>query len=191
MKKIATALLLALWLGVPVLAQEKKTEEKPATEQPKEEPKAAESKADPLKAYRTKGNTWTTKTTIKSSAFEMVTYSRMEVTEVTEEKAVVKNTTLDKDQKEMSSTTFEIKLKAEPAAEQPKAAGDAPKIEEETIKVEAGEFKCTKVVVESEGFGGKTKTTTWTCKSCFLTVKNEVSSNMGSTVTELVKLELK
>lgn len=187
MKKFAMLLALAMFVGAPVYAQAK-VEEKPAAEEPKKEEPKAEAKADHYKAYRTKGNTWTLKTTAKYGSFETVTFSKHEVTEVTDEKAVVKLITLDKDNKELSSTTYDVKFAvAETPKEAPKEAPAAPKTVEEKIKVEAGEFDCIKY--ESEAGGGKT--TSWTCKTYFIVVKSESKSDFGTTTLELVKAELK
>lgn len=190
MKKFAMLLALAMFVGAPVYAQAK-TEEKPAAT--KEEPKAAETKVDGFKIYRTKGNTWTQKNTAKYAGMEMISYTKYEVTEVTEEKAVVKMTTLDKDQKETYTSSYDVKFAvAETPKETPKEAPkEVPKTVDEKIKVEAGEFDCTKTVIESEAGGMKTKTTTWMCKTYFIVVKSETTSDMGSNVLELIKAEVK
>ncbi|MBK9974433.1 MAG: hypothetical protein IPP14_06640 [Planctomycetes bacterium] len=185
MKKFAMIAALALMFGAPVFAQAK-TEEKPAA--PKEEPKKDEAKADGLKPYRTKGNTWTLKTTAKYGSFEVTSFIKYEVTEVTEEKATVKQSILDKDEKEQSSSTFDVPFKAaETPKETPKEPAEAPKVVEETIKVAAGEYKCTKTEMESGG----SKTTTWIAKDTYILVKSTSKSDMGESTTELIKAEIK
>jgi hypothetical protein len=183
MKKFAMIAALALMFGAPVFAQAK-AEEKPA----KEEGKKEEAKADGLKPYRTKGNTWTLKTTAKYGTFEVTSYIKYEVTEVTEEKATVKQIILDKDEKEQSSSSFDVPFKAaETPKETPKEPAEAPKVVEETIKVAAGEYKCTKTETEAGG----SKTTTWIAKDTYILVKSTSKSDMGESTTELIKAEIK
>jgi hypothetical protein len=170
--------------------------EEPRKEEPKdakEEKKEKEDKVDPLKAYRTKGNTWTHKHTSKyGSMEESINYVRYEVTEVTDTKATVKQSNLDRDEKEVSNNTFDVTLKVDEAKNPPKedvkdTPKDEAKISEEKITVGAGEFTCVKRETESSG----TKSTTWTDKATQLLVKMVVSSDSGSSTTELVKAQIK
>ncbi|MBV6517008.1 MAG: hypothetical protein HPKKFMNG_02708 [Planctomycetes bacterium] len=183
MKKILMALALLFAFGVPALAQEKASGEK--KEAAKEEKK---TEVDYLKPYRTKGNTWTWKSVSKVSGYESVAYTKYEVTEVTEEKATCKVSTLDKDKKELASTTTEIPLKAT-KTETPKDGTPAPEVKtsEEKIKVEAGEIDCIKTEMDSNG----TKTTSWTCKATGLLVKSQSSASWGESTMELVEMSVK
>jgi hypothetical protein len=64
---------------------------------------------------------------------------------------------------------------------------DEAKISEEKITVGAGDFTCVKRETESSG----TKSTTWTDKATEMLVKKVVSSDSGSSTTELVKAQIK
>jgi hypothetical protein len=203
MKKIAMSFVLALLVGIPTLAQEAAqpapAEEQPKKEEPKkeepkkEEPKKEEPKkdaaaVDAYKAYRTKGNTWTHKTTTKVAGTDMVSYTQWEVTEVKEDKAVVKVTMLDKDEKEMMpGTSMDIPFTVAKPVE---GAPDAPavKMTEEKIKVAAGEFTCMKVEYEAAG----TKSTSWTHKDFSVVIVKMTSKNeYAETEMELVKFNCK
>jgi hypothetical protein len=91
MKKVLILLALMMFIGMPVLAQDK----------PKEEPKkeAAET-VDAWALYKKKGRTWTWKIASKYSGYESVMYSKYEVLEVTDTKATVKVSSMDKDKKD-------------------------------------------------------------------------------------------
>ncbi|MBX3474488.1 MAG: hypothetical protein KF754_08905 [Planctomycetes bacterium] len=183
MKNLAMLLLLGMFVGAPLCAQDK-VEEKPAVKEV--------AKTDAFKIYRTKGNTWTQKNTAKYGTMEIVSYTKYEVTEVTEEKAVVKLSTLNAEEKETYSSTYDVKFNVEVPKDAPKEAPkEAPKTVEEKIKVAAGEFDCIKVETESEAGGMKVKTTTWTCKTYHIVVKSETKSDMGSNTLELTKAEVK
>lgn len=185
------------WAQAGMSGQDKPApKEEPRKEEPKEtkeEKKEKQDKADTLKAYRTKGNTWTHKHTAKyGSMEESISYVRYEVTDVTDTKATVKQSNLDKDEKEISNNTFDVTLKVEEANAPAKdAVKDTPKdeakISEEKITVGAGEFTCVKRETESAG----TKSATWTDKATHLLVKMVVSSDSGSSTTELVKAQIK
>lgn len=193
MKKFAMAAVLALLVGVPALAQEAAqpapAKEEPKKEEPKkEEPKGDAAAVDAYKAYRTKGNTWTHKTTSKIAGTDMVSYTKWEVTEVKEDKAVVKMTMLDKDEKEMMpGTSMDIPFTvAKPVEGAP--AAPAPKMTEEKIKVTAGEFTCMKFETDAAG----TKSTTWMHKDfSAIVVKMTSKGEYGETEMELVKFECK
>jgi len=202
MKKFAFAFVLALLTVIPAMAQvatgqaePKKAEpakEEPKKEEPKKEEPKKEGEVDAYKIYRAKGNTWTVKSTTKVSGMdEMVSYTKTEVTEVAENKATIKVTSLDKDQKEIYSHSMDIPFVA--AQPMPKPDPDAPKVEppkqvEEKVKVEAGEFECIKTEYEAAG----TKTTTWTHKQYpGVTVKSTSKSDAMEMTSELTVLSIK
>jgi hypothetical protein len=170
--------------------KEEKKEDVKKDEEKKDEKK--EGEVDYLKCYRTKGNTWTYKSTSKFSGTETVMYMKYEVTEVTEDKASVKVTMLDKDKKEneyMPPTTTEYDLK--PAKVEGDAAPDVKtpevKTTTETIKVEAGEFECTKYETEMAG----NKTTSWMIKANpSIMAKVETKSEYGESTMELVEFKV-
>ena len=168
--------------------------ETPRKEEPKkDEAKKDEAKPDLLKAYRTKGNTWTTKTISKIESQETVTYQKYEIAEVKDNEATVKVTSMDKDQKVVGEPySFPQSLKAPEPVEKPKdnpkdEVKEEPKPVVEKIKVEAGEFDCVKTVTEYLG----SKRTVWTCKRNHIEVKSESTSDYGKTTVELVKVEIR
>ncbi len=177
MKKLLILLALLLAVGAPVMAQDK----------PKEEPKKEEPKKEEVDAYalyRVKGRSWTSKTTSKYSGMDMVSYYKMEITEVTETGCKYKMTTMDKDKKETYSSEMEMKFEK---AEATKDGAAAPEMKqsEEKIKVEAGEFECIKYEGESGGY----KWASWVSKKyAGLSVKSESKGDAGESVTELVEL---
>lgn len=134
--------------------------------------------------YTKVGRSWTTKTTANYGGIEMVTYTKTEVLEVGDDFAKIKTTVLDKDKKEMMPGT-ETKISFRVASG---SGGTAPEVktEEETIKVEAGEYECVKVTVEAAG----TKTTSWTAKKFpGLLVKSSSEGGGGKSSTELVEFK--
>lgn len=176
MKKALILMALMLFIGMPVMAQDK----------PKEEPKKeAKSEVDAYALYKKKGRTWTWKNTAKYSGFEMISYTKQEVIEVSDTKAKIKTTTMDKDKKETYSSDYEIEF----AATTTDGSSDgtkAPEMTEEKIKVEAGEFECMKWTSEAGG----SKTTVWTSKkNPGLLVKSESKSDAGENVMELVEFK--
>jgi len=177
MKKVLILLALMMFIGMPVLAQDT----------PKEEPKKeATETVDAWALYKKKGRTWTWKIASKYSGYESVMYSKYEVIEVTETKATVKLSTLDKDKKELFSQNTDIEFKAASTDGKTDGNAKAPEVTEEKIKVEAGEFECQKTVVESGG----NKTTSWMSKKYSgLLVKNESKSEQGESVMELVEFK--
>lgn len=171
--------------------------EKPPTEKPVEKPaekptedpveKPAEKPAsDPLAdydqwgVYRKAGRSWMLKVEV-DFGFKNVSYTKTEVLESTEESAKVRETTLN-DKKEA--------IKGSPARERTLSfkksdkGEKSPTVSEETIKVEAGEFACYKITVETAGG----KTTTWASKKHpGLIVKFETEARGGKTTGELVE----
>ena len=176
MKKALILLALMMFIGMPVMAQDK----------PKEEPKKEASEAvDAYALYKKKGRTWTWKSVSKYSGFEMVAYTKQEVIEVTDTKAKIKTTSMDKDKKETYSSEMEMKFEK---AEATKDGATAPEMKqsEEKIKVEAGEFECIKYEGESGGY----KWSSWVSKKYpGLAVKSESKGDAGESVTELVEFK--
>lgn len=89
------------------------------------------------------GRTWTYKMTGDM-------YQKNEVIKVTEEEAIVKSTTLDKDKKPMDMvppTETPYKLKQETPADGGDATAKAPEWKEDKVTVEAGEFE----VISTDG----------------------------------------
>ncbi|MBK8206212.1 MAG: hypothetical protein IPK87_05360 [Planctomycetes bacterium] len=136
------------------------------------------TKTDPYALYKKVGRSWTTKTvmTIAGMPDPMISYTKMEVLSVDDNGAKYKMTTMDKDKKETYSADQEMKFTV---VDTPACTGTAaPKMTEETVKVEAGEFEC--YVVESEAGGVKSKS--WSSKKYpGLAVKME---------TDTMKMEL-
>ncbi|MBP9890456.1 MAG: hypothetical protein KBG84_01015 [Planctomycetes bacterium] len=177
MKKVLILLALMMFIGMPVLAQDK----------PKEEPKkeAAET-VDAWALYKKKGRTWTWKIASKYSGYESVMYSKYEVLEVTDTKATVKVSSMDKDKKELYSANQDIEFKTATTEGKTDGTAKAPEMTDEKIKVEAGEFECQKMTTEAAG----TKSTTWMSKKYSgLLVKTESKSEQGESVMELVEFK--
>lgn len=134
--------------------------------------------------YTKVGRSWMTKTTANYGGFETVSYSKIEVLEVGDDYAKIKITSLDKDKKEVFPG-METKVSFRVASG---SGGTAPEVktEEETVKVEAGEYECLKVTVEAAG----TKTTSWTAKKFpGLVVKSVSEGGGGKSSTELVEFK--
>ncbi|MCC7510528.1 MAG: hypothetical protein IT464_14295 [Planctomycetes bacterium] len=136
------------------------------------------TKTDPYALYKKVGRSWTTKSvmTIAGMPDPMISYTKMEVISQDDKGAKVKMTTMDKDKKETYSADQDIPFTV---VDTPACTGTAaPKMTEETVKVEAGEFEC--YVVESEAGGVKSKS--WSSKKYpGLAVKME---------TDTMKMEL-
>jgi len=177
MKKALILLALMMFIGMPVMAQDK----------PKEEPKKEASEAvDAYALYKKKGRTWTWKSVSKYSGFEMVAYTKQEVVEVTDTKAKIKTTSMDKDKKETYSSEYEIEFSTTTTDGTKDGTAKAPEMTEEKIKVEAGEYECQKWTSEAAG----NKTTSWTSKKYpGLLVKSESKSDAGESVMELVEFK--
>jgi galactitol-specific phosphotransferase system IIB component len=178
MKKALILLALMLFIGMPVMAQDK----------PKEEPKKeAASDVDAYALYKKKGRTWTWKISAKYSGYESVSYTKQEITEVTDKKATIKTTSMDKDKKETYSSSYDIEFTTTTTDGTAKdAAPKAPEITEETIKVEAGEYECQKMTTEANGM----KSTSWTSKKYpGLLVKSESKSDAGESTMELTEFK--
>ncbi len=159
-----------------VAKDEKATEAKPTETKPGD--------TDPYALYKKKGRSWTIRTEGDFSGFKHISYVKTEITEVTETYAMVKYTTMDKDMKPLGAPATETKLEFRAATGNGGTPGDAPKIEEETIKVEAGEFECLKVSIDANG----TKGTTWTSKKFpGLTVKGTYEGSGAKTTMELIE----
>jgi hypothetical protein len=144
--------------------------------------------ADPMAFYKKAGNSYMTKTTSKMGDTETVSYMKIEIVKSDDKGYVSKMWTYDKDKKETYSAENPMVEWPKPVAD---TGGTPVKVEttEETIKVEAGEFKTTKTTMDTAG----TKTTTWMAKEYpGLMVKSESSGEIAgvgktSTVTELVE----
>lgn len=137
---------------------EKKTESKPdeKAEEKKDEKKDGEegrkatvkdlANMDYQKPYRTKGNTWTHKTTGKSGDYEFVSYMKYEILEVTKEKAKYKMTMMDDKKEETYSEEYEYEFTEVEKSEEKEEEGGEPEVEMEgrvvKLKVTAGEFEC-------------------------------------------------
>jgi len=201
MKKALILLALMMFIGMPVLAQDKPKEEpkKEAKDEPKEEAKKdskkeakkdskkdAADKVDEWALYKKKGRTWTHKTVGKCMGREDVSYDKYEVLEVTETGAKVKVSTLDKDKKELFSETLDFEFKAVSRDGGKSDGGAAIKVTYETIKVEAGVFECQKATGERDRHKG----TTWRSKKYpYLIVRNEGKGPDDEYLTELVEFK--
>ena len=123
----------------------KKDDDK-STEGTDKKPSEEGNEVDVFALYKKLGRKWTHRSTTTIAGMDpMVTYMKYEITEVTETYATQTMTILDKDKKKMAGMKpFDSKIEfiiPEQAADKGDAA---PKLETETIKVEAGEFKCYK-----------------------------------------------
>ncbi|MBX3459303.1 MAG: EF-hand domain-containing protein [Planctomycetes bacterium] len=152
--------------------------EKP-TEKPANDPLA---NYDEWGVYRKAGRSWMLKVEV-DFGFKNVSYTKTEVLESGEDSAKVRETTLnDKKEAIKGSPARErtVKFKKSDRGEK------SPTVTDETIKVEAGEFDCYKVTVETAGG----KTTTWTSKKHpGLVVKFETEARGGKTTGELVEFK--
>jgi hypothetical protein len=102
------------------------------------------TEVDAYALYKKKGRSWMTKNDMDAGGTKMVSYSKTEVVEVTDDHAMIKVWTLGEDKKPMAGmpepTPTEIKfVKAEPVAD---AKAPATEVKKETVKVAAGEFEC-------------------------------------------------
>lgn len=177
------ALVLMFWAAMPALAQEKQPE--PPRDEKEKEEEAKKNDLDVTKPYRTKGNTWTHKMSTKAGDFESVTYMKCEITDVTETTATVKTTTLNEKKEEIASSTYEHDLKAPEGKVEEKEDAKVKKSEEK-IKVEAGEFDCTKIVTEADG----TTNTMWLAKDSGLLVKSHSKSELHEVTVELTESKI-
>jgi hypothetical protein len=192
MKTLLLVLATCLWAVTPALAQEPEGETPRQPDRTAEKDDAAKEegekkeaiKADTLKPYRTKGNTWTHKSTSKMETTEVVSFTKYEVLEVTDEEATVKMTTLDREKKELGSTEFKQPLKSKDA-DDPASNPNATQSEEK-LKVEGGEFNCIKTEVKTDG----NVTTTWISKTDGLVVKIHSKSETIESTTELTEYKL-
>ncbi|MCC7508695.1 MAG: EF-hand domain-containing protein [Planctomycetes bacterium] len=161
-----------------VAKDEKGTEAKPTETKPGE--------IDAYALYKKKGRNWTMRTESDYSGFKNTTYMKTEIIEVTETYAMVKYTMLDKDKKPMAMPATETKLEFKTASGNGGTPGEAPKTEDETIKVEAGEFECVKTTTEANG----AKSIVWTAKKTpGLLVKVVSEGGGGKTTMELVEFK--
>ncbi len=181
MSRIFCSLVAALCLAVPVAAQaDAKAKETPKAEaktDPKADKKEAKAEVDTLKIFRTKGNTWTFK--LADGTFE-----KHEVTEVTEKKASVKLTSLDKDRKETAFDFYTVSLKDKAKTEDKTPS----KVEEEKLTVGTVILDCTHAQFYSSG--GTLHT--WTSKDFHMLVKEQwVSKTSTDTRRELVEIAAK
>lgn len=189
MKKVLILLALMMFIGMPVLAQDKPKDE-PKKEAKKDSKKEAKKDAadtvDEWALYKKKGRTWTHKTVSKCMGREDVSYDKYEVLEVTETGAKVKWSRLDKDKKELDSETGDIEFKAVSRDGGKSDGGAAVKVTYETIKVEAGVFECQKATGERDRHKG----TTWLSKKYpYLIVRNEGKGPDDEFLTELVEFK--
>ena len=179
MKKVLILLALMMFVGMPVLAQDK----------PKEEPKkAAAETVDAWALYKKKGRTWTHKSTTKMSGMDdMISYVKWEITEVSETECKYTMTMLDKDKKETFSQKDQVmKFETAKSTDGKTPETKAPEMTEEKCKVEAGEYDCMKYTMESAG----TKTTSWMHKQyTSLVVKSHSKSDAYESVYELVEFK--
>ncbi|MBK8208525.1 MAG: EF-hand domain-containing protein [Planctomycetes bacterium] len=167
-----------------VAKDDKSTESKP------DETKPAEGKAgdtDAFALYKKKGRTWTMRTESDYSGFKNTSYMKTEIIEVTETYAMVKYTMLDKDKKAYPGMEpTETKLEFKTATGNGGTPAEAPKTEDETIKVEAGEFECVKTTTEANG----AKSIVWTSKKTpGLLVKVVSEASGGKTTMELIEFK--
>lgn len=201
---------LALTVAVPTVAQEKepakeekKTESKDEKkEEKKEEKKDAEEgrkatlkdyeKIDYNKPYKTKGNTWTTKTTTKYGEMTMVSYMKFEVTEVGEKKAKYKIIMLDEEKKETYSDEHEYEFYEVEKSEDGDKDGDEPEVELEgrvvKIKVEAGEFECLLTTYKDEE--SKYESKMYMCLKTGIGVKSWTKGEEFETTSELTEYKV-
>ncbi|MCB9895354.1 MAG: hypothetical protein H6839_12960 [Planctomycetes bacterium] len=132
--------------------------------------------------YTKVGRSWTVKYTTTIEGMEpIVQYTKTEVLEAGPTWAKIRITTLNADKQRTPAKPLEsrIEFKSGEAGERDNIA----KITEETIKVEAGEFECSVVSVQSDG----EKTTMWISKKYpQLTIKLSISGVAG-TDAELVE----
>lgn len=177
MKKALILMALMLFIGMPVMAQDK----------PKEEPKKeAKTEIDYYAVYKKKGRTWTWKNSAKYSGFEVVSYTKQEVIEVSDTKAKIKFTSMDSNKKELASSEYDIEFSHGTTTDGSGDGTKTPEMTEEKIKVEAGEFECMKWTSEAGG----NKSTTWLSKKYpGLVVKSESKSDAGENVMELVEFK--
>ncbi len=143
---------------------------------------------DAYALYKKEGRTWMIKSTSKFNGTELVSYMKYEVKSVADDHAIVVFTMLDKDKKpnEYIKPT-EQKIEFVKATEG-NGNSDAPEVKtvEETIKVDAGEFECTKTETEVGG----NKTTVWMSKKLpGLMVKSTTKSEKMDFVSELVEFK--
>lgn len=162
-----------------VAKDDKGTEAKPAETKPGD--------TDAWALYKKKGRTWTMRTESDYSGFKNTSYMKTEIIEVTETYAMVKYTMLDKDKKAFPGMEpTETKLEFKTATGNGGTPAEAPKTEEETIKVEAGEFECVKTTTEANG----AKSIVWTSKKTpGLLVKVVSEAGGGKTTMELIEFK--
>ncbi len=143
---------------------------------------------DAFALYKKQGRTWTWKSTSKMAGTENVAYMKYEVIKVADDHAMVKMTMLDKDKKPNEYVKPQEQKIEFKTAEGGEAEGEAPEVEttDETVKVEAGEFECTKTEMESNG----TKTTSWMSKKYpGLLVKATSKTDSYESTMELVEFK--
>lgn len=184
MKKLLLVLTMVLWAVGPTLAQDADTP--PAPDAPKEDgaekeekKEADKAKIDYLKPYRKQGNTWTIRTTSKIADTEIVSYTKYEIIEVSEEEATVKQVSMDEDREEVGSFEFKRVLGEAMNPVRP----ENEKKSEETLRVAAGSFECLKFVREADG----STTTEWVNKADGLTVKLEFKTETTNRTVELTE----
>jgi hypothetical protein len=160
----------------------------------------ADGASDAWALYRKKGRTWTIKNSTQAGQISHVSYTKYQITEVTDTYAMQQMTMLDKDRKplggmEPSESKIEFKTyKRESKRDMPK--GDAPdqpenpdfKMDEETIEAAGQKWVCTTFEMEIAGMTTKT----WTSKKYpGLTIKSETKGETAgmkiSTTMELVE----
>lgn len=186
MKTLLLVLTMALWAVGPTLAQGDDTPPAPKPEAPQEDGEkegdkqdADKAKIDYLKPYRKQGNMWTIRTTSKIADTQIVSYTKYEIIEVSDDEATVKQTSLDEDREEVGSFEFKRSLGE---ANNP-ARPENERKSEESVRVPAGSFDCMKFVREADG----STTTEWINKADGLTVKLEFKTETTNRTVELTE----
>jgi hypothetical protein len=180
------ALLLALTIGVPAIAQEK-------GEQPKGDEKKAEGKkidlpwtAEDFKKSAKAGMMQKYKIVTKFGDQETVSYMTTELTEVTDKG--YKSKTVTYNDKNEAQGEPDVDEKTWDKAWEGLEFGPNTKISDEKIKVAAGEFECKLYAEDKEEDGMKQTMKIWfVTKKPGHIAKLEVSSDMFSYSMELVE----
>ena len=128
-------------------------EDRSTTAEPTDKPDA--EAADPYDLYKTKGRSWTHKSTSKMGETEIISFIKYEITEVTDTDATQKTSLFDKDMKPNEWVKpRETRIPFNPPVDDP----EAPEVEttEETIEMAGKSWDCT--VMETEHSGLTTRT---------------------------------
>jgi hypothetical protein len=127
--------------GASVLADVAPPKEEPKKEEPKDEAVALPWTADEIKAAVKKGQTVLLKMEQTIGEKTTTTYTKMEITAVTEEGYTSKTTTLDAEKQEMGKAKEKTEKWSEYMAKMAFKKSDTT-ISEESIEVPAGKFDC-------------------------------------------------